>query len=119
VEFRPHDRARADARARSALVRRHVRPRPSDTVRRVATAAMATGGGKGVLAEHDSLARNLLLVGPAYVIVAHHARVGRRALRPIDPAVLELQQLGRVVTGGQPGDAWRDRAVAEDKDHYG
>ena len=59
------------------------------------------------------LAGDVVLVAAAAVIVPGHAGVGRGALRPVDPAVLDHDLLGRVVTGGQPGDERRDGPVPE------
>ena len=61
-----------------------------------------------VLAEHDVLTGNVLLVLSAAVVSADDAAVGRRPLRPVDPPVLEGELLGRMVAGRQRGDERRD-----------
>src|SRR5262249_1358309 len=86
-------------------------------VGRIAAGANARGRGKGVLAQHDVLTRDVLLVGSTTVVEPHHTGVGRGALRPVDPAVLELELLGRMVPGGQPGDEWSDGIRLDVDDH--
>ena len=46
-----------------------------------------------VLAQHDVLARNVWLTRAAAVVAADDAAVGGRALRPVDPIILERQLL--------------------------
>src|SRR2546425_10198718 len=117
VEFRSQNCSVADARASGALERLHRCPWSWYAVGRVAAGANPTGGGEGIVAQLDVLTRNVLLVGAATVVEAYHAGVGRRTLRPVDPAVLELELLGWMVTGGQAGDEWRDRVRPDVDDH--
>src|SRR3989454_9326258 len=44
-----------------------------------------------------------MLFGAAAVVATHNPRVGRRSLRPVDPAVFEGDLLRRVVAGRQSG----------------
>src|SRR5206468_8686412 len=47
------------------------------------------------------LAGDLMLVAAAAVVVSRDARVCRRALRPVKPAILDEKLLGRMVTRRQ------------------
>src|SRR5690349_5056603 len=62
-----------------------------------------------VLAQLDILTRNVWLVRAAAVVATDDAAVGGRALRPIDPVILERKLLGRMITCGQARDEWRNR----------
>ena len=62
-----------------------------------------------VIAQHDVLARNVLLARAAAIVAADDAAVGGRALRPVDPVILERQLLRRVIARGQTRNEWRNR----------
>ena len=62
-----------------------------------------------VLAQLDILARNVWLVRAAAVVATDDAAVGGRALRPVDPVILERELLRRMVARGQTRDEWRNR----------
>src|SRR5260370_6535804 len=65
----------------------------------VATGLHSTSRVEDIIAQHDILARDVLLVGAAAIVATHDAAVGRRPLRPVDPPTLERQLFRRVVTG--------------------
>src|SRR5262249_25754641 len=69
-----------------------------------------------VVAQDDVLARDVGLVGAASIGEADDAAVGRRTLRPINPAAFERQLLGRIVAGGQVADELRHLASEEVED---
>src|SRR5262245_47578766 len=54
-----------------------------------------------VLAQHDVLTGDILLVRAATVVTANDTAVRRRSLRPVDPAVLERELLRGMVAGRQ------------------
>src|SRR6185369_4492615 len=70
-----------------------------------------------VAAQRDPLARDLVLVAAAAVVVARDAGVGRGALGPVDPAVLDFERLGRMVASRQPGDKGSYSPVPEIDGH--
>ena len=81
VDLRPQDGTVADARAGRAVECRDLRAWSERSVRRVAAGNVAIStGAEAVLAQHDVLTRNVLLVVTTTVIVAHYAGVGGRAL---------------------------------------
>src|ERR1041385_5112508 len=87
------------------------RPRPRHAVFREAARDVAVASGDPrVLTERDLLAGDLVLVAAAAVVVPGDARVRRRALRPVDPVVLDEDLLGRVVAGGQASHHRSDRS---------
>ena len=73
---------------------------------RIAARIFAAARVKDVLAERDVLAGDVVLVHAAAVVAPDDAGVGRRALRPVDPVVLDVDLLGRMIAGGQPRDEW-------------
>src|SRR5207249_11877188 len=108
VESRPQDRAGTDARACGALKRAHRVSRSKDMVGRITTLLVRPGDRSGfIVTELDVLTGDLLLVVPASVVVTDDGGVGRRALRPVDPAIPELQLLGGMIAGRQTRDEWR------------
>src|SRR6267143_935038 len=54
-------------------------------------------------AQRNVLARDVMLIGAIAVVATHDPGVGRRPLRPVDPAVFEGDLLRRVVAGRQSG----------------
>src|SRR2546425_4551876 len=54
-------------------------------------------------AQRNVLTRDVMLIGATAVVPTHNPRVGRRSLRPVDPAVFEGDLLRRVVAGRQSG----------------
>src|SRR5437016_12736276 len=54
-------------------------------------------------AQRNVLTRNVMLIGATAVVETHNPGVGRRSLRPVDPAVFEGDLLRRVVAGRQSG----------------
>ena len=70
-----------------------------------------------VVAQHDVLTRNVRLVSATPVVTADNARVGRRPLRPVDPAVFEGDLFGRVVAGRQAADEWGNFSARGVHDH--
>src|SRR5438445_12410633 len=55
-------------------------------------------------AQRNVLTRDVMLIGATAVVATHNPRVGRRPLRPVDPAVFECDLLRRVVAGRQSAD---------------
>src|SRR5438132_7943677 len=55
-------------------------------------------------AQRNVLTRDVMLIGATAVVATHNPRVGRRSLRPVDPAVFEGDLLRRVVAGRQSAD---------------
>src|SRR6266853_2079357 len=104
VDFRSQDRAVADSSPGRALERPHSRARPGDAMGRVPAGLVAITGVKRVLAQRNVLTRDVLLVSATTVVVTDYAGVGRRPLRPVNPAVFEGDLLRRVVSRGQTGD---------------
>ena len=58
-----------------------------------------------------------MLVRAVTIVATDNAGVGRRSLRPVDPAVLELELLGGMVAGWQPRDERSDGAGLGIHDH--
>src|SRR6267378_6787204 len=54
-------------------------------------------------AQRNVLTRDVMLIGATAVVATHNPGVGRRPLRPVDPAVFEGDLLRRVVAGRQSG----------------
>src|SRR3989441_10184481 len=54
-------------------------------------------------AQRNVLTRDVMLIGAIAVVATHDPGVGRRPLRPVDPAVFEGDLLRRVVAGRQSG----------------
>src|SRR5262249_59844468 len=79
--------------------------------RRVAARLHPAARVEQIVAERDVLTGDIGLVRAAAVVAADHARVGGRALGPVDPAVLEGDLLRRMVAGRQLGDERRHLAV--------
>src|SRR6266478_5415869 len=52
-----------------------------------------------IVAQHDVLAGDVLLIGAVAIVAADDAAVGRRALRPVDKPALEGELLARMVAG--------------------
>src|SRR5258708_21907006 len=99
VDFRSQDRAVADSSWHGrALDRLYSRPGPRHAMRRVPACQMAVAGVERVLAEHDVLARDILLVLAMAVVWTDYAGGGLRPFRPVDPAVFEGDLLRRVVS---------------------
>ena len=73
-------------------------------MRRVPAREMTIAGVERVLAEHDVLTGDVLLVEASTIVVTDDAGVRGRPLRPVDPAALERQLLRRVVARRQVGD---------------
>src|SRR5438046_7518244 len=55
-------------------------------------------------AQRNVLTRDVMLIGATAVVATHNPRVGRRSLRPVDPAVFEGDLLRRVAAGRQSAD---------------
>src|SRR6266446_5088846 len=54
-------------------------------------------------AQRNVLTRDVMLIGATAVVATHNPGVGRGALRPVDPTILEGDLLRRVVAGRQSG----------------
>src|SRR5438132_8320318 len=74
----------------------------------VATGAVITGV-EGVLAQHNVLTRDVLLVLATAVVVADDTGIGRRPLGPVDPAVFEGNLLRRRSEERRVGKEWSRR----------
>src|SRR6202011_3748593 len=74
----------------------------------VATGQFPAAGVEQVFAEHDILTRDIGLVRPAAIVTADDTAIGRRPLRPVDPATFKGQLFRRMVTGRQSGNERRD-----------
>src|SRR5207247_2702984 len=59
-------------------------------------------------AQRNVLTRDVMLIGATAVVATHNPRVGRRSLRPVDPAVFEGDLLRRVVAGREAADEGGD-----------
>src|SRR6185437_12360816 len=94
----------ADAMMRCTLERFHGGARACRAKRRIPAGRHSAAGVEYILAQHDVLARDILLVLTPAVVAAYYAAVGGRSLRPVDPVIVERQLLGGVVAGGQRGD---------------
>src|SRR5215467_14740803 len=57
-----------------------------------------------ILAQGDVLTGDIRLILPTVIIEADDPAIGGRALRPVDPAILERELLGRMVPRRQAGD---------------
>src|SRR5439155_22437903 len=55
-------------------------------------------------AQRNVLTRDVMLIGATAVVAPHSPRVGRRTMRPVNPAVFEGDLLRRVVAGRQSAD---------------
>ena len=91
--------------------------RTLNTEGRVATGLDTAAGVEDVLAQHDVLTRNILLIRSAAVVLADHAAVGRGTLRPVDPVVFERKLFGGMVACRQLRDERRDLASVGVDDH--
>src|SRR5207245_10713846 len=91
VEFRSQDGAVADAMVLRTLERMHGRPRAGDAVRRVPAREITIAGVERVLAEHDVLPGDVLLVGASAIVVTDDAGARGRPRRPVGPATLARQ----------------------------
>src|SRR5919202_3552950 len=71
---------------------------------------MTIAGRPHVVAERYVLASDVVLVATRAVVMAGHARVRRRTLRPVQPLVLDDDVLGGVIARRQIWDQRLDRA---------
>ena len=108
VEPRAQDGAVTDPPVERAVERPHRRSLPCGAERGISAGKDPVAGIEYVVAQHDVLTRDVLLVSAAAVVATDHAAVGRRALRPVDPVTLERQLFRRMVAGRQAGDERSD-----------
>src|SRR6266480_230085 len=109
----PQDRAGAHALARRVLERRHYRAGTVHAMVGVAARRVAVARIPDVLAEGGPLARDVVLVAASAVVVAGDSRVRGRTLRPVEPAVLHEDLLGRVIARRQPDDERGNRSARQ------
>src|SRR5439155_26986795 len=112
------DRAVADAFVHRAVEGFHRRTWTLDAERGIAARFLSSAGIEHVLAQHDVLTWNVLLVRAVAVVATDDAAIGRRPLRPVDPFVVERELLGRMVTRWQSHNERGDRSKLRVDDHY-
>src|ERR1700693_2663808 len=76
--------------------------------RRIAAGGDAAARIEHVLAQGDVLTGYVGLVLAAAIVASDNAAIGGRALRPVDPTLLECELFGRMIAGRQLGDERRD-----------
>src|ERR1700674_6063567 len=103
VKPRAQDSTIADSIAVRTLERRHGRSGALHAEGGVPAGLCPTAGVKYVVAQHNVLTGDIVLVCAAAVITTHHAAVGCGPLRPIDPVGIEGQLFRWVVAGRQLG----------------
>src|SRR5437773_7738521 len=81
----------ANAMMHGAVERLHCRAGTLNAEGRVAAGLDAATGVEDVLAQHDVLTWDVLLIGATSIVTADHATVRRRSLRPVDPIVFERE----------------------------
>src|SRR3954466_10095245 len=118
-DLRAQDRSRAHAPAGSVLERPYHRawtrhPVIGVTARHVAIAHSAPG----VLRQGYLLACDFVLVTATAVVMPCNTGVRRRALRPVEPAVLDEELLRGMVTRRQAADHGRDGVRCQIDPHY-
>src|SRR5436309_15948264 len=110
VELCPQDRTVADALPGRACEGLDGATRILFAEWRIAASLHPAARVKHVVAELDVLARDVRLIQAAAIVATDHTGIGRRPLRPVDPPILELHLLRRMVAGRQPHDERGDSA---------
>src|SRR5437899_9800111 len=99
IKLGAQDRTIADTVVQRALEGSHGRTWALRPELGVATGFHSTSRVEDIIAQHDILAGNVLLVRAVAVVPPDDAAVGRRPLRPVDPPTLKRQLFRRVVAG--------------------
>src|SRR5712691_7665471 len=100
----------AHPRLRRVLEGWHDSAWPSDGMVRKTTGHVAVTGVEQVVAQFDGLAGDVVLVAAATIVVASHASIGGRSLRPVQEAIPGLQHLSWMVAGWQADNKRRELA---------
>src|SRR5215471_2490230 len=108
VELRAQDGAVTDPVVKRALERPHRRSLPCGVEGGISASKDPSAGIEDVVAQHDVLTWDVVLVGAAAVVATDYAAVGRRALRPVDEITLERELFRRMVAGRQARDEGSD-----------
>src|SRR5262249_36750913 len=101
---RAQDRTVANAAMQRAFKSMHRGPGSLHPERGITARQFSSTGIEHVVAQHNILARNILLIGASAVIAPHDSRVGGRPLRPISPAICKGEWFCGVITRGQASD---------------
>src|SRR5437763_2541997 len=101
VEWSAQDGTIANTQVRRAFKRLNRRAGALRTEGGVAARLHAASRVEHVVAQHDVLTRNVLLILAAAIIATHYAAVGRRSLRPVDPPPFERQLFCWVIASRQ------------------
>src|SRR5437016_3592044 len=117
AEWRPQDRTVANAVMHGAIERRHGGAGTCRIEGRITTGFYSAARVEDVVAQHDILTWNILLIGAASIVTTDDAAIGRRSLRPVDPSAVECQLLGWMIARRQLRDESRgDSASRIDDD---
>src|SRR5467141_4331750 len=102
VDFRSQDGTVANAHPGRTVERLHARAVRAEV--RIPARRHTTTRVEYMTAQRNVLTRDVMLIGATAVVATDHAGVGRRPLRPVNPAVFEGDLLRRMVSRGQTGD---------------
>src|SRR5262249_23223113 len=104
IEPRTQDGPVTDPWVERAFKRLHLLARPGLAKRGVPAGKHAPTGIEYVVAQHDVLIWDVLLVGATAIVASHHAAIGGRVLRLVDEFPVEGELLRWMVAGWQAGD---------------